>query len=175
VDKFIGRGDIMWITILSVHPPLAWGYTPLYGGPSPRIPPYYRSKCQFGGDNTMSNAKKIFGKKLSFFWYLLNMDYIITENRLLRLIDNYIEETFGELKKIPYKHINAREGDFELVSEDKTIFLFMDHSLEVDKNLFNDLKGLFNLSGSEMAQLFEIWFQKHFPDDLLLQVYASID
>lgn len=43
------------------------GVYPLGGGPSPRIPPYYRTKRQFGGDNTLSNAKKIFGKKLSFF------------------------------------------------------------------------------------------------------------
>jgi hypothetical protein len=57
----------MWITSMSVIPPSAWGYTPLGGGPSPRIPPYYRSKCQNRGDNTLSYAKKIFGKKLTFF------------------------------------------------------------------------------------------------------------
>ena len=41
----------MWITNGWGTPPLAWGYTP----PSPRIPPYYMSKCRFGGDNTLSN------------------------------------------------------------------------------------------------------------------------
>jgi len=59
---------------LSTFPPLAWGYTPLYGGPSPRIPPYIGQNVSFGGDNTMSNAKKIFGKKMSFFGYLLGYE-----------------------------------------------------------------------------------------------------
>ena len=31
------------------NPPPAWGHTPLYGGPSPRIPPYILSECPFGG------------------------------------------------------------------------------------------------------------------------------
>ena len=47
------------------------GYTPLYGVPSPRIPPYIVSECQFRGDNTLSNAKKKFlGKKCPFLGYL---------------------------------------------------------------------------------------------------------
>jgi len=52
-------------------PPSGMGATPHIGGPSPRIPPYIVSYCQFGGDNTIDNAKKFLGKNLSFFGYLL--------------------------------------------------------------------------------------------------------
>lgn len=88
----------MGITIYPHNPPLAWGYTPLGGGPSPRIPPYYRTKRQFGGDNTLGNAKKIFGKKLSFFGvFIINkfkMRKIIrlTESDLERIVSKVIKE-----------------------------------------------------------------------------------
>ena len=51
------------------------------------------------------------------------MKYIITENRLVGLVDKYIEDSVGKLRKFPLEHINAREDDFELVDDsDETIF-----------------------------------------------------
>jgi len=58
------------ITIYPQHPPSAWGHTPLWGPPSPRIPPYVGQNVSFGGDNTLNNAKKIFGKNCPFSVYL---------------------------------------------------------------------------------------------------------
>ncbi len=58
---------------------------PWHGGihPSlPRIPPYYMSKCRFGGDNTLSCTKKIFGKKLSFSLVFIEMNIEISDERL---------------------------------------------------------------------------------------------
>jgi len=80
---------------LSVDPPSAWGYTPLYGGPSPRIPPYYRSKCQNRGDNTLSYAKKILGKNCPFFEYLLETNFM---NRSFSKI-KHIQESNSRLEK----------------------------------------------------------------------------
>jgi hypothetical protein len=71
------------------------GVYPLGGGPSPRIPPYYRTKRQFGGDNTLDNAKKIFGKKLSFCIYLLKT---IIMNRSFSKI-RHIQEANTKLEK----------------------------------------------------------------------------
>jgi hypothetical protein len=45
------------------------------------------------------------------------MKYIITENRLVGLVDKYIEDSVGKLRKFPLEHINAREDDFELVDD----------------------------------------------------------
>ena len=52
------------------------GYTPPYGAPSPRIPPYIVSECQFRGDNTLSNAKKNFWEKNVLFWGIYNKQII---------------------------------------------------------------------------------------------------
>lgn len=82
----------MWITNGWGTPPLAWGIHP----PSPRIPPYYMSKCRFGGDNTLSCANKFLGKKCPFSEYLFDMKESI--KRLLKeslkdqLMSSYQEE-----------------------------------------------------------------------------------
>jgi len=70
------------------------GATPHIGGPSPRIPPYIVSECQFGGDNTIDNAKKFLGKNCPFLGYLLNMKKVIrlTESDLVRLVKKVIKE-----------------------------------------------------------------------------------
>jgi len=54
-------GDNLYLT----DPPLAWGTPPLYGAPSPRIPPYYMSECQFRGYNPLYNDFKILEKNCS--------------------------------------------------------------------------------------------------------------
>jgi len=75
VDKYMGRNNLStWgggDNFIVSNPPPAWGHTPLYGGPSPRIPPYILSECPFGGDNTLDCGNKFLGKNLSFFEYLL--------------------------------------------------------------------------------------------------------
>ena len=45
------------------------------------------------------------------------MKYIITENRLIDFVDKYFEKNVGKLRKFPLTHINAREDDFELVTD----------------------------------------------------------
>ena len=68
---------------------------PWHGGihpPSPRIPPYYMSKCRFGGDNTLDCANKFLGKKCPFSEYLFDMKkkYIITESQFKLLTEDSI-------------------------------------------------------------------------------------
>ncbi len=106
----------MGITIYPHNPPMAWGYTPLGGGPSPRIPPYYRTKRQFGGDNTLDNAKKIFGKNLSFFRYLLKTKIImkkiirLTESDLRRLVKRVISEQTYDVRRAAQQIVDSVEG-----------------------------------------------------------------
>ena len=45
--------------------PLWHGGIPPYGYPLPPYPPLYMSFCQFGGDNTLYNGFKNFGKNCS--------------------------------------------------------------------------------------------------------------
>jgi hypothetical protein len=66
------------------------GYTPLYGGPSPRIPPYIVSECQFRGDNPRYYAKKFLGKKWTIsppvidgFFYFIEHDPPFLKSSLL--------------------------------------------------------------------------------------------
>jgi hypothetical protein len=75
------------------------GATPRIGGPSPRIPPYIVSECQFGGDNTLDNAKKFLGKKLSFFGVFIVYKFLdmkrtvrITESDITRLAKKIVKE-----------------------------------------------------------------------------------
>jgi len=42
------------------------GGIPPYGAPSPRIPPYIVSYCQFGGDNSLNQVKLFLGKNCPF-------------------------------------------------------------------------------------------------------------
>jgi hypothetical protein len=103
------------------------------------------------------------------------MDYIISERRLIRLIDDYIKESFGKLKKIPSGHLNASEGDFDILSEDgKTLFTFVDHGLSIYTSFYHTLMRLFNLTGVQIEHLIGLWFKEHFPDELLLDVFCSI-
>jgi hypothetical protein len=103
------------------------------------------------------------------------MEYIISENRLIKLIDKYIEEGIGKFKKIPSNDVNARDGDFKLVTDDGTsIFDYEDYHLGVNPDLFYTLMGLFNIDKNEIKNLIEKWFSFHFPDSVLIQVYCSL-
>ena len=106
---------------------------------------------------------------------LNNMEYIIAENRLIRLIDNYIDDTLGELRKVDYVDVNAREGDFEILDENGGLVArYVDYHFGVKQQLFLDIMNYFNLSNSETEGLFKIWFEKKYPDNLLLGAYCSI-
>ena len=77
------------------------------------------------------------------------MKYIITENRLVDFVDKYLEDSVGRLRVSPLTHINAREGDFELVKDNgETIFTYGDYHLGVEEHLFYKMMSLFNLEKS---------------------------
>jgi hypothetical protein len=103
------------------------------------------------------------------------MKYIITENRLIDLVDKYLEDSIGRLRKFPITHINAREDDFELVDDKgETMFYYYDYGLGVEENLYIKMLSLFNLNHRELEKLLEKWFSKHY-DGMVLTIYPIIE
>ena len=103
------------------------------------------------------------------------MKYIITENRLVDLVDKYLEDSIGRLRIFPLTHINAREDDFELVDDGgQTNFTYFDYGLGVEENLYLKMMSLFNLNNRELEKLLEKWFTKHY-DGMVLTVYPMIE
>ena len=47
------------------------------------------------------------------------MDYIIKESRLLKLLDNYITQTVGDLTMINSSNVMASKEDFELINNNR--------------------------------------------------------
>jgi hypothetical protein len=104
------------------------------------------------------------------------MKYLITENRLVDFVDKYLKDTVGELKKVDLDHINATEGDFEIVDKDmKTMFRYMDYHLGVEEHLFHHMMNLFGLDKRETEKLLEKWFDKHYPDDMVISAFQIIE
>ena len=104
------------------------------------------------------------------------MKYLITENRLVDFVDKYLKDTVGELNRVELDHINAREGDFEIVDKNmKTIFRYMDYHLGVEEHLFKHMMDLFGLDVRETEKLLEKWFNKHYPDDLVISAFQVIE
>ena len=103
------------------------------------------------------------------------MKYLITENRLVDIVDKYLEDSIGRLRKFPLDHINAREDDFELADDSgETIFTYFDYGLGVEENLYTKMMSLFNLSHKELEKLLENWFTKHY-DGMVLTIYPIIE
>ena len=103
------------------------------------------------------------------------MKYIITENRLVDFVDKYFENNIGKLRKFPLTHINAREDDFELVTDGgETLFTYFDYHLGVEEQLFYKMMALFNLEKWELEKLLEKWFSKHY-DGMVLTIYPIIE
>lgn len=103
------------------------------------------------------------------------MDYIIKESRLLKLLDDYITQTVGDLTMANSSHIIASKEDFELIDKDrKIIFEFIDHNLGVSQQLFLTISDLFNMNVSETENIFVRWFEKKFPSELIVASYCSI-
>lgn len=104
------------------------------------------------------------------------MKYIITENRLIDFVDKYFEKNVGKLRKFPLTHINAREDDFELVTDGgETLFTYFDYHLGVEEQLFYKMIALFNLEKRELEKLLEKWFNKHYPDNLVITAYPIVE
>ena len=103
------------------------------------------------------------------------MKYIITENRLVDVVDKYLTDSIGKLRKFPLDHINAREDDFELVDDSgQTIFSYFDYGLGIEETLYLKMLSLFNLDNKELEKLLEKWFSKRY-DGLVLTVYPIIE
>jgi len=103
------------------------------------------------------------------------MKYVITENRLVDFVGNYLEDSVGRLRKFPLNSINAREDDFELVDDGgNTIFSYYDYGLGVEENLYVKMLSLFNLNHRDLEKLLEQWFAKRY-DGLVLTVYPIIE
>jgi hypothetical protein len=103
------------------------------------------------------------------------MKYIITENRMVDLVEKYLEDSIGRLEIFPLEHINAREDDFELANNSgETIFTYFDYGLGVEENLYLKMLSLFNLNHKELEKLLEKWFSKHY-DGMVLSVYPIIE
>jgi hypothetical protein len=103
------------------------------------------------------------------------MDYIIKESRLLKFLDDYITQTVGNLNMINSSHVMASKEDFELINNNrKIIFEFLDHNLGVSQDLFVTISHLFNMNASETENIFVRWFEKKYPNELIVASYCSI-
>ena len=104
------------------------------------------------------------------------MKYIITENRLIDFVDKYLNDVVGNLRQIEMDHVNAREGDFELVQDNGwKVFVYSDYHLEVDNELFDRTRDLFNLDTRETEKLFEKWFEQTYPGNLVISAYRAME
>jgi hypothetical protein len=93
------------------------GYTPPYGAPSPRIPPYIVSECQFRGDNPLCYAKKFLGKKMTFFGVFMNMNLQENIDRIKKNMGirrEYIDwdENYGKAFRIVHTPQSAVDGEW---------------------------------------------------------------
>jgi hypothetical protein len=103
------------------------------------------------------------------------MDYIITEQRLITFIDNYITQTVGELEMKNSTNVRGTKDDFELVDKNgNLIFEFVDDHLGVSQRLFLTISSLFNMNDSETENMFVRWFEKKFPNENIVASYYSI-
>jgi hypothetical protein len=109
-------------------------------------------------------------------WVFMNMKYIIREDRLVRLVDEYITSVVGELIATKSSHHLGDEKDFDLVDENgNMVFQYFGKHLGVSKDLFSNIYGLFShMNVSETEKLIQLWFEKKYPDEPIYDVYYSI-
>jgi hypothetical protein len=104
------------------------------------------------------------------------MKYTITENRLVDFVDKYLNDTVGELKQVDLDHINATEGDFDIVDGNMdTVFRYMDYHLGVEESLFYQMMKLFGLEKRETEKLLEKWFDKNYPDNPVITAFPIVE
>ena len=105
----------------------------------------------------------------------MNMKYIIREDRLVRLVDEYITSVVGELIHRESSHQLGDEKDFDIVDENgNMVFQYFGKHLGVSKNLFVTISELFGRSFSETEKLIQLWFEKKYSDEPIYDVYYSI-
>ena len=103
------------------------------------------------------------------------MDYIISEDRLVKLVDKYIATVVGELIQRESSHSIGEEEDFDLVDgNENMIFQYFSKHLGVSKNLFVTISEMFGRNFSETEKLIQLWFEKKYPDEPVQAVYYSI-
>ena len=103
------------------------------------------------------------------------MDYIISEDRLVKLVDKYITSLMGELIERESSHHLGEKEDFDLVDgNENMIFQYFGRHLGVSKQLFLTISELFGRSFSETEKLIQRWFEKKYPDEPIESVYYSI-
>jgi uncharacterized protein YxjI len=103
------------------------------------------------------------------------MEYIISEDRLVRLVDKYITSVVGELIETKSSHQLGDENDFDIVDENgNMVFQYFGKHLGVSKQLFVTISELFGRSFSETEKLIQRWFEKKYPDEPVQAVYYSI-
>ena len=103
------------------------------------------------------------------------MKYIISEDRLLRLVDEYITSVVGELIATKSSHQLGDEKDFDIVDENgNMVFQYFGRQLGVSKHLFVTISELFGRNFSETEDLIQQWFEKKYPDEPIDDVYYSI-
>ena len=103
------------------------------------------------------------------------MDYIISEYRLIKLVDKYITSSVGDLIQRESSHTIGTEEDFDLVDKNENmIFQYFGRHLGVSKQLFLTISELFGRSFSETEKLIQRWFEKKYPDEPIEDVYYSI-
>ena len=105
----------------------------------------------------------------------MNMDYIISEDRLVKLVDKYITLVVGDLIQRESSHHLGEKEDFDLVDENENmIFQYFGRHLGVSKQLFLTISELFNRNFSDTEDLIQRWFKKKYPDEPIQAVYYSI-
>ena len=105
----------------------------------------------------------------------MNMKYIIREDRLVRLVDEYITSVVGELIHRESSHQLGDEKDFDIVDENgNMVFQYFGKHLGVSKQLFVTISELFGRNFSETEKLIQLWFEKKYPDEPIYDVYYSI-
>jgi hypothetical protein len=103
------------------------------------------------------------------------MDYIISEDRLVKLVDKYIATVVGELIVTKSSHQFANKEDFDIVDKDgNMIFQYFARHLGVSQHLFSSISDLFSINQSVTENLFQRWFEQKYPDLPLKDVYPSI-
>ncbi len=104
------------------------------------------------------------------------MDYIISEDRFVSLIDKYITLAVGELIKTKSSHQHGEKEDFDLIDKnDNIIFQYLRGGhLGVSRNLFLTISELFGRNIPETEGLIQRWFEKKYPNKPVKDVYYSM-
>ena len=68
------------------------------------------------------------------------------------------------------------EKSKEWVSKkNETLFTYFDYHLGVEEQLFYKMMALFNLEKRELEKLLEKWFDKHYPDNMVITAYPIVE